>query len=785
MAAGLQDTTIRDYGGGWNVSDSDLNLSSRYQPISNNISRGIDGSFGPRQGTALFGDFANGMTTDMGTQRLVIATTADSTKVTVTFPAPHGLVNGNHITISDLSVPNIGGIPADEIIGTHGVLVTDSTHVSFHVGVQASSTTATDYNVEVVVDTDAIGGNIIHCQYFNRRLIVFTDIGEVGTIDNEGNINRVWGPAEAETLSPGLVPTRRSEHWSSASFKSTVIACNGYNKDKPIQIKADFTAEFLVDKATSSNAAVPKSDYVVCMQGYVIFLRTEYGDPFVEFSAKGTDGTFTRDPNPSDSVEVDLSMITSTVEPVLLGAAPIREKLFTAFYDKGMVGTIGIYSDTGLHEPDFGDTVAENGTISHRTMVSLGNDVFMCDYAGVPSLSISQQSGIFVPVRVSELIAPELQRHLSSVNEDLLRKRAFAVFNTNDRSYMLFVPVYDGKTFALPEDPFIFNNQLRDKGWAMMRAPQHSLFEDTHVVLSGANPIGNLTPEQINGKKRIVSIVDRDNVIIDLGVAPSSTDITFGGGAGLSYTTVNDETFVYVFEYNKEFKIRRWTLYRGWDFDAGCNSQRGKVFLAKGKKVYRMGDNETPLYADEIGDYDAKRWLNSYEYAVGYRILEVSTGNVYTCAVSHTSAATGTFEEFRQNNPDTWELYAGMPIKWALETPWSDMRERGKFKVNKYISIDSEGTDRFTVSAFVNKLRTSPMTNELTPIRALDMQAGDTGGWGVQNSGNFGGGRRTREEKVWPFGIRGKLVRWRYEGSTTKHVRIISHTMYYKLGNIR
>ena len=76
MAAGLQDTTIRDYGGGWNVSDSDLNLSSRYQPISNNISRGIDGSFGPRQGTALFGDFANGMTTDMGTQRLVIATTA-------------------------------------------------------------------------------------------------------------------------------------------------------------------------------------------------------------------------------------------------------------------------------------------------------------------------------------------------------------------------------------------------------------------------------------------------------------------------------------------------------------------------------------------------------------------------------------------------------------------------------------------------------------------------------------------------------------------------------------
>lgn len=120
-----------------------------------------------------------------------------------------------------------------------------------------------------------------------------------------------------------------------------------------------------------------------------------------------------------------------------------------------------------------------------------------------------------------------------------------------------------------------------------------------------------------------------------------------------------------------------------------------------------------------------------------------------------------------------------------METPWSDMRERGKFKINKYISLDSEGYDSFIVSAFVNKIRNKPTTNELIPVRSMQFQAGDTGGWGVQNSGTFGGGRRTREQKVWPFQVRGKLIRWRYEGRTTKKVRIISQTMYYTLGNIR
>lgn len=779
---GLPTTTLRDFGGGWNVADSDLNLKTNYQPVSDNVDRGIDGSLFPRQGTALVYDFKTGTETTH-TASLVIDVTLDSSRVKIKTPAAHGLTTGDHITLSGVTA--VGGIPADALNGTHGILLIDADEFYIYVTENATSTATSTQSLTYVTDDHIIGGNIIHDMYFNRRLIVFTDIGEIGTAEDAGTLSRIWGVAEAEALSAGLVPSRACLHWSSDAFKSTVIACNGYNRDKPVQIDDEFNCEYLVDKATLSNAAVPRADYVLCMGGYVSFIRTEYGDPFVEFSARGTDGTFTRETDPADAAEVDLSMITSSVEPVLLGAGKLRERMYCAFYDNGMLGTLGVYDESGNHQPDFKDTIAENGTISHRTIVSLGNDIIMCDYAGVPSLSISQASGVFVPTRVSELIAPAIQQHLSSMSEDTLRTKAFAVFNRSNKSYMLSIPIYDELEYGSVTDPFVFNDDLRALNYALLRVPQHRLFEDSHVTIAGAVDIGSLSSADINGVRRIVSIVDKDNVIIELGGHPSNPDDTFGGGSNVTYTPVNDETIFYIFEYNKEFKIRRWTRYRGLNFDCGCSSQRGRMYFAKGLRVYRFGDNELPLYADKINDYTIPAWNNNTSYAVGDRLPDPVDGAVYICAVAHTSPASGTFADYRAANLDTWQTFPGLPIKWAVDTPWSSLQERGKFKTNKYVSLDTEGTDRFTLSAFTNKLYRDPSTNELMPLTSMEFQAGDTGGFGIQNPGTWGSGRRTREEKVWPFGVRGKLIRWRFAGETTMRVRIVSLTMYYKMGNIR
>jgi hypothetical protein len=52
----LQDATIRDFSGGWNVIDNDLNLTTKYSKILKNIQRNIDGSNAVRHGTRLFAD---------------------------------------------------------------------------------------------------------------------------------------------------------------------------------------------------------------------------------------------------------------------------------------------------------------------------------------------------------------------------------------------------------------------------------------------------------------------------------------------------------------------------------------------------------------------------------------------------------------------------------------------------------------------------------------------------------------------------------------------------------
>jgi hypothetical protein len=49
-------------------------------------------------------------------------------------------------------------------------------------------------------------------------------------------------------------------------------------------------------------------------------------------------------------------------------------------------------------------------------------------------------------------------------------------------------------------------------------------------------------------------------------------------------------------------------------------------------------------------------WINSTSYIVGERVFDSSDGKIYTCLVSHTSAATGTFAADRAAHPTYWRL---------------------------------------------------------------------------------------------------------------------------------
>ena len=52
----MLDATIRDFSGGWNVVDNDLNLDTKFSKILENMQRGVDGANEVRPGTKLFAD---------------------------------------------------------------------------------------------------------------------------------------------------------------------------------------------------------------------------------------------------------------------------------------------------------------------------------------------------------------------------------------------------------------------------------------------------------------------------------------------------------------------------------------------------------------------------------------------------------------------------------------------------------------------------------------------------------------------------------------------------------
>lgn len=55
-SAPIQSATVKDFSGGWNTSESELNIDSKYSIIEDNMYYGTDGTLKARQGTELFGE---------------------------------------------------------------------------------------------------------------------------------------------------------------------------------------------------------------------------------------------------------------------------------------------------------------------------------------------------------------------------------------------------------------------------------------------------------------------------------------------------------------------------------------------------------------------------------------------------------------------------------------------------------------------------------------------------------------------------------------------------------
>jgi len=214
-------------------------------------------------------------------------------------------------------------------------------------------------------------------------------------------------------------------------------------------------------------------------------------------------------------------------------------------------------------------------------------------------------------------------------------------------------------------------------------------------------------------------------------------------------------------------------------FVAGCTSVYGRVFLATDNRIWRMGNRFEPIFSDLYNNYDVI-WDNSTAYTVGQKVYDSAARETYTCLEAHTSHASDTFAEDRDNNPSYWERYEGEEIVFAAEWPWADFDKRDLTKAVQRLGIDARGKGSFTLQTYFDYFYKDRLNGTRTPGMEMGFVGGDTGGYGA-GAQAYGAGRIATRQRLWPWPARAKLVKFRIEGQTRYDLRIVALIIRYRL----
>lgn len=356
----LKDAVVRDFSGGWNMIDDDLNLSSKYARKLVNFSVMADGTVTLRGGVKLLRD------------------------LNPFFSSP--------------------------------------------------------------------GARIINNQYFSNAIVVVASNGDVLSVLADGTTTRIWDVAIAAAL-PGAPSGWSTTTFASfAEFNNDLIICNGV--DKPLIVSADLTVDYLQDLATLTNINTPIAKYVVACNRYLVMAGDPVNPYRVHISARDSSGTWYSDPDPNDATFVDVGSILNGAS-YIRGLGSFRGQLVIGFVEGTIFGRLGEYV-VDAHTPQFEDPVEQYGGVSHRSMISYGDDMLLMDLVGVPSLKKTVFTGTLRPERVSDLIDREMGQILDGLTIETVEDRSFAVYCHHSGQFLFFVPSNDDIALNTETKAFVY-----------------------------------------------------------------------------------------------------------------------------------------------------------------------------------------------------------------------------------------------------------------------------------------------------------------------------------------
>jgi hypothetical protein len=291
---------------------------------------------------------------------------------------------------------------------------------------------------------------IVNCYYFNNVVISVQFNGDITKTNGAGLVTPMK-KSGANLFLPGSVEVNFT------IFNSDLIIVNG--RDKPIIVSGDPTnarymeIEFLVDLATVTNVNTPVGKYVIAHAEYTVFAGAPINsDPNKKhypstlfISAKGTSGTYFGDPAPNDAIQLDLGPRVSLGSATITGLVAYRDKLLVTFERGVLPVNLGVYTGTpGVHSPTDDGFIEEFGCLTHRSLISVGDDTYYADNVGVNSISRVNVFNTLRPIRASHLIDPLITALVQPLSQAQISQYVFAVYDLRNFRYMLFVPRFEG-----------------------------------------------------------------------------------------------------------------------------------------------------------------------------------------------------------------------------------------------------------------------------------------------------------------------------------------------------
>ena len=701
--------TLREFDGGWNVIDNDLNLQLKYSTELENVLRKDDGSLGIRWGTEIF--------------------------ATLPISDPEVIVNMEYFQDHQIVVTNGGNTSTGATVWRVGA---DGTPVKIWDNTLAAANNTPEITDAWAVSTDYLlhatvtdGGNYYVCKEAHTS-------GST-TLADDMTANPEWWELS-------VAGWKGNDFVSFATFYDHLIICNGVDKPLRVNLLDDPPCRYLVDEGTGGNGFIPVAKYVMVMNKFVLMAGDVLEPDLLYISSENTSGVWQTaddaDPLPDNkAVNIRVTKKVNVNTRIINGIGRYRDNVVVAFDEVLAFGILGVMENVGtdvapdwVHEPVFDDAIEAHGSIAHLSMQFLGDDLLMADLVGVASIARTALSDTLTPSRPSELIDPAIQQPVSQLSVGTAAKRIFSVYNLKEKQYMLFIPNHDDNvvTLALPE--VIIANF--DENEVVINAPDHNALLGECITIANCSPFNTFTDAEINKQHNIHTIIDADHFTIqptsaiplnpDLELTNQDVDTPLTPIATLCQT----ETFCYVLNHRKTGKsIKAWSRFRGWNWNCANRTLLGNVMFADDNRLFVYGSESNPLYEDFIGEPEQRA------------------------------------------------------IDWSWELPWHDFKKRMETKRMKYLGMDTRGDSDYTISAFIDDIYTDQL-GHLDPALQMHVYGRDAGGFGAGTQ-PYGGGRRMEGERLFAWPTKFKLLKLRFEGSSTRPLRLISILLALLAGSIR